>query len=409
MADREDLAGRLAASTLHVHVVSCGGGIRALSDVWDVPGSSGVLGATSFCNDMPVTDEYLGFTPDKYVSREAALELAMAAFKRSATALHMTGNPENRAPVGLAITASVASNREHRGDHQAFVASVSQKGSYITRIVFEKGVGQAPRVRDAANAELHALHQLVRHADLNVGDLRPDSIVAIDSGPHHDVGILTMRAEVVRDEELRGLFMRHPLFTPDGRRSIPDELKDESPTVLMATLNPLHGGHEGQLAAAEDRYGGKSLFIVTTKPRHGKQPPTVVEMLDRAAQVRASNVRSKKQRYVLFSDTLVLNEDVTAAFRGCSITIGADACIRMLEPQWYPDGDVAAMLMRISKNLGHFLTFGREVDGRGWVPAKEVAENGNALLPSHVTLFHPMEGRWDISSSSIRKAHGGAA
>lgn len=379
-------ATQVAQSDIHAFFVSCGGGVRAAGRLWDVPGSSGALGAALFCNDTPETDDFLGFSPGRYVTRETALHLAMAAYERASAGALRSGRPERR-PVGVAVTASVASKELHRGDHHAFVASFSAVGCYVAHVTFDKGVGYDQRRLDGAKCEAAALSMLALHLTS-----QPINIPASDP-------VLSLVAEA----ELRELFMVRPLFCYGGNRSTVEFLREASPNVLMATLNPLHEGHEGQLSAVEDMVGGESLFVVSTKPRHGKQPPYVSQMLDRAAQVRASNQRTGRRRHVVFSDDMVLNEDVAANFKGTGIVIGADALLRMLESQWYPDGDVAGMLNRISSKLCHFYVFGRTVGDR-WVSAEEACTAGNALTPSHVRMFHRMDGRWDVSSSRLRAA-----
>lgn len=80
---------------------------------------------------------------------------------------------------------------------------------------------------------------------------------------------------------------------------------------------------------------------------------------------------------------------------GSIFLIGADTMQRMLDPKWGPD--IEPMLNEM-KNLGiKFLVMGRVLNGK-WTTCRDIE------LPwSMQTLFEPLLGRVDVSSTEIRE------
>ena len=69
-------------------------------------GSSAYLSGATFPYAPEEQEELLGFMPEHFCSREAAVDLASAAYMKA----YRFGGKK---PVGVGITASVASEKEH--------------------------------------------------------------------------------------------------------------------------------------------------------------------------------------------------------------------------------------------------------------------------------------------------------
>jgi hypothetical protein len=136
-------ATELLSKKARLAIVCTGAGAGVQNELWKIPGISSILVDSSFPYANEFTDQYLGFIPEnnKYCTAEVAVELAMQAYYRA----YKLGE----APaIGIGLTASVASVHAHRGDHRAFVSSISEKGCTLTSIKLSKGCGEEARATD---------------------------------------------------------------------------------------------------------------------------------------------------------------------------------------------------------------------------------------------------------------------
>ena len=154
-ADVRALVERIhSAPTMAVVVVS-GAGARALAWLLGMPGASRTLLEASVPYARAAMVEFLGREPAEYVSPQTAVTMAEAAYRR---ALHLreADHPEARV-VGLACTATIATDRPKRGAHRCSVASVGPAGCSTYDLVLAKGA------RDR-NGEEQVVSRLVLHA-----------------------------------------------------------------------------------------------------------------------------------------------------------------------------------------------------------------------------------------------------
>src|SRR5271165_5089712 len=107
-------ADALKSANVNIHVVATGAGAGLSQLLWEVPGSSAYLSGCSFPYSQDEQEEVLGFMPEHFCSEEAAVDLASAAYMKA----YKFGGKK---PVGMGLTASVASEKEHRGDHRLFI------------------------------------------------------------------------------------------------------------------------------------------------------------------------------------------------------------------------------------------------------------------------------------------------
>src|SRR5690349_12615010 len=118
MSPELELGARLRDNHQRVFLACTGAGAGLQQRLWAPPGASEWLVGGLFPYATDETDLFLGFRPDSYCSERTALELAMSAFMRAAA-------PAIGSPVGIGITASVASLRAHKGDHRIFAAAIT--------------------------------------------------------------------------------------------------------------------------------------------------------------------------------------------------------------------------------------------------------------------------------------------
>jgi hypothetical protein len=292
-----------------VFFVCTGAGAGIQQHVWSTPGCSGYFAGAAFPYSKGETDDFLGFAPQSYCSTETAIQLAMAAYMRA------WSWPDKRA-IGVAITASVASLTEHRGEHRIHAAAVSEDGCWAHTVTLTKETGAQARRSDGAVAD--ALAQ-----DLWwIAEERrrpPDAT-----------------------ELARKLFFERPFFGLRGDR----HAKPSSCEVFFpGAFNPPHATHLDAAKALD-----ATFWIDASAPN--KPPLPLYELCRRAKMLRGNNV--------LFTEDCPLYIDKARRQELHDFLIGTDALRRMLDPQWGPD--VRPMLHEMSALGVRFLVLDRGTD-----------------------------------------------
>lgn len=357
----------LLGKPLRLYVVATGAGAGIQQTIWEVPGCSSFFVGSSFPYAPEETTGFLGFTPDKFASDEAAVELATAAYQR---ALNLK-EPDKEA-IGLALTASVASQHAHRGDHRVHIACMTR-----TRVIgftarVEKGEGVEQRLKDGSTADTAALATL---------------FAALDPTDTWGQAFTKDVTQLARER-----FFQRPFFRPDeSREHMVPAVSNDAPIfpgpMFPGHFNPPHEGHFGIADALERTGQGRPVFTICSTPPH-KEALTVQEMARRAKMLKGQSV--------VFTRDDPYYIDKARRFPGRSFCIGADALVRMLDTKW--GYDPATMLEELVGLAPKFHVFGRNVKD-GFVTAAEAV----ARVPERFRgRFWPMEGRWDISSTDLR-------
>lgn len=342
-----------------------GGGAGLAKTLWSIPGASQYLVGSAFPYAKEATIDFLGFEPEKFCHEDTALHLAMEAYRRA-------WKPGKAHAVGVGLTASVATLREHRGGHCIYSAAVTSTGASLISLLIPKGVGDNQRRFDGALCTRIGLNTLLQATG------RPTTwrtgFEKYDGLEWHQVP----------SDRLQDVFFGYPFFAVDGRRQArPPDNHNHYP----GAFNPPHEGHFGMARAVERHTTQRTIFNVTaTSPHKGRL--SVPEMLQRTKALRGHPV--------LFTRGDPFYKDKSHQFPHAGFVIGADALKRMFDPKWGYDVGKLANIFRV--NATTFYVFGRERDGV-WFDPKEVCQSLNAP-----EAFKPIAGRWDVSSTEIRNA-----
>lgn len=359
-----------------LHVSTTGGGPTLQQAIWSAPGCSKYLVGFFTPYSRTQLHSFLGHPPeDSYVCEEVAFDLAMASYIRASE--HKVEAGVEGEPVGMGITAAMASSRMPRGEQQAFLCIITKDVVSSTHIPFTKAVGEENRLTQDKTLSMHAQAQL---------------LLSLESKPDFNFG------DVAREKALER-FYRYPVFHTNGTRH-PRSPGGPGAVYLPATLNPIHDGHRAMAEAAETQLSEnlpgriKARYLVSSTSPH-KGSLTVQEMLFKAGMLRAERWKNQS-RMVEFTHDEPLFLDKARRRPGSIFLIGADTMERMLDPKWGTDIDE---MLREMKNLEvKFLVMGRVVDG-------EFKTCRDIEVPwPHGNLFEPLEGRLDLSSSQIREA-----
>lgn len=355
------------------YLICTGGAAGVQGHLWNKPGISDILLGAEFPYAKEATDTCLGFEPAKYVVPETAVDLAMAAYYKA-----VSTRVEN--PIGLGLTAAVASNRAHRGDHRVFIATVTIAGCRLYLAELHKGEGAAQRLKDGALCDTLALGALVKAAGLPTALLSEDLSGAI-------AALKAYKAEEDINALVEDRFFARPYFSANGKRLEPVSCKG---FILPGAFNPPHEGHFHLAKAAlqqPHKCESHVTFAVTQRPPH-KDPLSVPEMLRRAKLLEG------RDRMFTRFDPLYI--DKARQHRGASFVVGVDAAERLFDSKW---GNTEDQLRQFDELGTKFYVAGRVTDAGTFKTLADVP------IPSRwIHLFHSVPGRWDFSSSAIRAA-----
>jgi len=345
---------------IRLYCVATGAGAGIQKMLWEVPGASSFLVESIFPYAPARSAKFAGITPKTFASEEFALDLAAAAYVEAM-------DDPTKDPVGLALTASVASIKEHRGDHRLHMVCMTKDKILGKTLVLAKGTSM--RTHDGYASDTATLDLLL--ATLDIG-----------GGLYEDYS-----------QQARRRFFEHPVFHPNGGRTSENSIDDRP--LFPGAFDPPHAGHEtiADSVAHPEVADLEPVFAICVD-HPIKAPLSVQGMLRRASLL--------KHRTVLFTEGDPLYIDKARKHPGRPIILGADALLRMLDHKWT---EVPRTLFDEFRTLGtKFFVFGRKI-GEDFISASEAivicAQHG---VPRD--LFQALDGRWDISSSAIREHKG---
>jgi len=352
---------KLKEANINIHYVATGGGANFQGELWSEPGSSAYFSGASFPYSPEEQAEFLGFMPEHFCSEGAAVDLASAAYIKA----YQFGGKN---PVGLALTASVASEKEHRGDHRIYSAIMTNDRMITAHHTLTKGIGARRRSQDNIECDTLAFYTLI------------DGLNGPKGREYKDATSLATER-----------FFKRPFFTANGKRL--QEYDIGYHTALMpGAFNPPHDGHFGTADYMWRDYRYDVVFEITAKPPH-KEALTVQQCLQRAKLLQGHD------RLFTVADPYYL--DKARAHPGVPLVLGADAMLRLLDPKW---GKSATPTLQEFNRLGtELFIVGREIDGK----FIEVGDITNSLVfPNERSMFeriaHPVRGEWHVSSTEIR-------
>lgn len=348
-----------------IHIIAAGAGAALAQAAWDPPGASAYLTGVTLPYAPEETQAVLGFKPARFVSTETAIDLALAAYMKAWRA--------GRKAVGVGLTCSVASLREHRGDHRLEACVFTDDGCWTTSDVIPKGTGVKQRREDD------------RRACAMVAGLI-DAALDGEDDPLVDCS-----------DQAAACLYAHPLFNVDGTRTSADVVNPQDVVLFPGAFNPPHRGHfEGGHAAVCGLASARKehrqvVYALVTDPPH-KPALNVAQVLQRASMMRGHRL--------LVSQGDALYIDKARRHPGAYIAMGADAMDRMLDPTWGPA--IGPMLDEFAALGTRFLVNPRLVDGEVLTPGRIISRRGyDALRRSE--LFIPVDFRCDVSSTQLRE------
>lgn len=355
-------------------MVTAGAGTYALAWLLGVAGASRTLLEALVPYDWAAFDDFLGQTPGQYVALETAKLMAGRALSRGRW-LH-----SNEKVIGLACTATIATDRPKRGDHRAHVATWQPAAVASYSLTLNKGL------RDRGGEE-KLVSRLILNALARAYDLNDELPLNLDSGDdcaqHH--ADLAHHARRLHVQEIDCFSI-----TEDGEVA---ETGPDQRLILSGAFNPLHEGHLGLAKEAQKRLERPIAFELAAH-NADKGPLMLDEVLERAAQfagrwpIAVSHAATFVEKARLYPQTTFI--------------VGYDTAARIVHPRYYDNSreKVREALDEIRRRGCSFLVAGRTGDDGQFYPAPSLT-----IPPGFEPLFQPLTGfRLDISSTELRKS-----
>ena len=328
---------------------------------------------------LAMTDFLGGYAPEQTVSADTARRMARAAWARG-----MSLREQDAPIVGLACTATIATDRTKRGDHRAFIATWDDDSATTDAVVLEKGL------RDRAGEE-DVVSRLVIAAIARACGVAAELDLGLASSERLETETTRHGDPVQRllDGDVRWVTVH-----PDGRMVMDG---DAPRALLPGSFNPLHAGHS-ELADVASNVLGAPVAYELSVSNVDKPPLAIAEVHRRLEQFKGVGavVLTRAETFIKKSQL----------FPGCGFAIGWDTVTRLIQPRYYGDSDTA-MLTALAEMWGRgsrFAVGGRTDDGGAFRSLSDV-DLPDGFRPMF-TEISEAEFRRDLSSTAIRESLG---
>ena len=364
-------------TSLHASEYRCvlaltGAGSTALSWLLAVPGSSRTLIEATVPYSLESLTDLLGEHPQTAVSMRTAQYMAHKAFCK---AKFLISNPSML--IGVGCTATIATDREKKGDHSAYISIMSDQGLTNWHLEFKKGL--LSRSQEEESTSLAILHAIS-----NTINLQPKLVIELGQGAKlENIGL---------DYGVSGFVSNSDYLYFDVDRPI-DQRNEVMPgAILSGSFDPIHAGHVSLLQASESFLKTEVVFELSMA--NVDKPDLSIE----ETSIRINQMFGKWSLLVTRADTF---NKKAKLFPGAIFVVGYDTGLRIIDPKYY-DNDVDKMINKLTeiKQLKcSFVIAARYIDG-SLLTLKELQ-----VPKLFADMFHelPVElFREDISSTEIR-------
>ena len=352
-------------------LATTGGGSELVSWLLNHPGASRAIVEAQVPYSEQALAAYLTSAGPHGANEQTARDMAGRAFVRAAAFAE-----PGQGCIGVGCSAALATDRLRRGADRGCIALRLECAYRLYTLRFDKGA--ADRLAQEEVLSRLALEAIVEACGGPVaGAVLPDFAHLA-------------RRELALDDPL-GLLFAGELDVVEMRSDgvIAPEVERGQRLFLSGSFNPLHEGHE-QLVAAAGQLSGRQPSLELSIENVDKPPLQRSEVERRLKQMRG------RFPVVMTRSPTFLQK--ARLFGGCHFALGYDTAVRLLQGQYYDEGEqgVIAALEEFAAGSCRFWVAGR-VDGDAYRTLDDMD-----VPAEYADLFAPVPFRMDISSTELR-------
>tara|TARA_Y100001935_G_C17307472_1_gene513308 strand:+ start:2645 stop:3754 length:1110 start_codon:yes stop_codon:yes gene_type:complete len=345
-------------------LVSSGGGSNAIGTLLKTPGASNSILEAYIPYAKESLDFYLMKKPDSYCSQETTTRMAARAYS-AAKKIDQKSDIKNL--FGIAITATLSTNYEKRGDHRFHIAVQTRDFSKSISCILEKG-------KRSREQEEELVTQFVI------------SLMSECCNFEFEYPNIEERANHIKVEAKDGwadLISEKTKFITSSA--------EQPKLIFPGAFNPLHDGHVAMSKLAEKETKQKTFFEICIQ--NVDKPPLSYHQIDKTINQFQNNQNWVLTKAGKFSDKAKL-------FPNSTFIIGADTLVRIFDERFYASrSDMLEEFDIFNENNIYFLVFGRERKGH-FIELNDVEIP--EIIKKRFNGFAENIFRDDISSSDLR-------
>ena len=365
MSQYLEIIQKIHSSPFRFVLVSSGGGTNAISEILKVPGASKSVLEAYVPYAKESLDYYLLKQPDHYCSLGTTLSMAAKAYS-AAKKIDPNTNPKNL--LGVAVTASLATNYSKKGEHKFFIAIQTYKYSSSFSYSFVKG--ELSREEEEKTVTDHIINAIAQSCEVKNHMISENSSLEIKTVEAEKNWVKLVDSKID--------------FVSSSNR-IPE-------LIFPGSFNPFHSGHNSMSELAEKKTGLGLAYEICIQ--NADKPPLSYHEIEKTLdQFNHGHewVLTKAGKFT----------DKAALFPNSVFIIGADTLTRILDEKFYLNRrDMLNQLDLFNSHNINFLVFGRKIKSN-------FIDLDSVTIPEHIAKRFSGFGeeifRDDISSSLIRK------
>ena len=365
MSEYLEIIQKIHSSPFRFVLVSSGGGTNAISEILQVPGASKSVLEAYVPYAKESLEYYLLKQPDHYCSLGTTLSMAAKAYS-AAKKIDPNTNPKNL--LGVAVTASLATNYSKKGEHKFFIAIQTYKYSSSFSYSFVKG--ELSREEEEQVVTDHIINAIAQSCELQNQMKYENSLLEV---------------KIVAAEKNWVKLVDNKIDFVSSSNQVPE-------LIFPGSFNPFHSGHNSMSELAEKKTGLGLAYEICIQ-NADKPPLSYHEIEQTLSQFDHGHewVLTKAGKFT----------DKAALFPNSVFIIGADTLTRILEERFYLNRrDMLNQLDLFNSHNINFLVFGRKI-------MNKFISLDSVTIPEHIAKRFSGFGeeifRDDISSTLIRK------
>ena len=365
MSQYLEIIQKIHSSPFRFVLVSSGGGTNAISEILKVAGASESVLEAYVPYAKESLDYYLLKQPDHYCSLDTTLSMAAKAYS-AAKKIAPGTNPINL--LGVAVTASLATNYSKKGEHKFFIAIQTYKYSSSFSYSFVKG--ELKREEEEQVVTDHIIKAIAQSCEVQNHKISENS---------------SLKIKTVEAEKNWVKLVDSKIDFVSSSNRIPE-------LIFPGSFNPFHSGHNSMSELAEKKTGLGLAYEICIQ--NADKPPLSYHEIEKTL-----NQFNHGHEWVLTKAGKFT--DKAALFPNSVFIIGADTLTRILDEKFYLNRqDMLNQLDLFNSHNINFLVFGRKIKNN-------FIDLNSVTIPEHIDKRFSGFGeeifRDDISSTLIRK------